>query len=323
MSILKTDPSLGFHMDGFWVWCGSVLKHSDGYHMFASRWSKKHPMFEGYIFTSEIVRAYSPDPLGPYLFQETVLPTGNPADWNGRMAHNPAIRKYGDRFLLYYIASSYEETDPFALSDYSSLQNEVYRKIRIGLAIADSPLGPWKHLPDPVLEPVPGSWDSMVVTNPAPCVLPDGRIYLYYRSNTPDGLRLGLAVADQPEGPYRRLSSEPVLTGFNVEDPFAWHDGSRFHIWAKDMNGSITGEVHAGAHFISNDGVNWNYLEKAYSRTIQDLNGKTINLGCLERPQLTFDANGQPEYLFAAAADGPGGFRNAFNTWNIAIPLNH
>ena len=47
-----------------------------------------------------------------------------------------------------------------------------------------------------------------------------------------------------------------------------------------------------------------------------------IHLGCLERPQLLFDENGEPEYLFAAAADGPGGFRNAFNTWNIAVALN-
>jgi hypothetical protein len=25
--------------------------------------------------------------------------------------------------------------------------------------------------------------------------------------------------------------------------------------------------------------------------------------------------------MFAAAADGPGGFKNAKNTWNIAIPM--
>ena len=320
--ILKADPSLGFHMDGFWVWCGSVLKWKDGYHMFASRWSKKNPMFEGYIFTSEIVHAFSPDPLGPYTCRETVLPTGNPSDWNGRMAHNPTVLRYGDRILLYYIASTYDEAEPFASPNREQLQGEVYRRIRIGLAIADSPEGPWTHLPGPVLEPVPGAWDSMVVTNPAPCVLPDGRIYLYYRSNTPKGLRIGLAAADKPEGPYRRLSPEPVQEGFNVEDPFAWHDGKEFHIWAKDMEGTITGELHAGAHFVSADGIRWTYREKAYSRSIRNRNGEMIHLGCLERPQLLFDENGEPEYLFAAAADGPGGFRNAFNTWNIAVALN-
>ena len=29
----------GFKMDGYWIWCGSVIKGEDGrYHMFSSRW---------------------------------------------------------------------------------------------------------------------------------------------------------------------------------------------------------------------------------------------------------------------------------------------
>jgi hypothetical protein len=34
----------GFKMDGYWVWCGSVIKGEDGkYHMFASRWPSTTP----------------------------------------------------------------------------------------------------------------------------------------------------------------------------------------------------------------------------------------------------------------------------------------
>src|SRR5205814_477401 len=34
----------GFQMDGYWVWCSSVVKGDDGlYHMFASRWPKRLP----------------------------------------------------------------------------------------------------------------------------------------------------------------------------------------------------------------------------------------------------------------------------------------
>ena len=29
----------------------------------------------------------------------------------------------------------------------------------------------------------------------------------------------------------------------------------------------------------------------------------------------------QPTHLFCATADGPGGFRNATRTWNMALPL--
>ena len=134
---------------------------------------------------------------GPYRFVEKILPNGiNPAAWDGRMAHNPTVLRYGNRFLLYYIGTTYREENPRITDHDRTLTDAIYQRIRIGVAIADSPAGPWKTLDHPVLEPRPGHWDHQIVTNPAPCVLPDGRIYLYYRSNTPEGLRIGLAVAD-------------------------------------------------------------------------------------------------------------------------------
>ena len=180
--------------------------------------------------------------------------------------------------------------------------------------------GPPKVLP-PILQPQPDAWDAALVTNPAPCLLPDGRIYLYYRSNTPQGLRIGLAEADAPAGPYRRKLDHPVLEGFNVEDPFVWHDGKRFRMLAKDMTGEITGELLAGAAFESDDGINWRCLGKGYSRTIRNENGGEFRFGSLERPQLLLNEHGEPEYLFAAVADGPGGFRNAAHTWNICAGI--
>jgi hypothetical protein len=314
----------GFKMDGYWIWCGSAVEEPGvGYHLFAARWPKTYPMFEGYIYCSEIVRAFSETICGPYRFAEHILPSGEADQWNGKMAHNPTVIRYGERFLLYYIASTYAQPTPDPEHLDPQLQGEIYTNIRIGLATADHPAGPWTSLPDPILEARPGCWDSMIVTNPAPCVHPDGRIFLFYRSNTPNGLRIGLAVADRPEGPYRRLQDEPVMAGMDVEDPFVWHNGTCFEMIAKDMTGDITGEYHSGAHFESDDGIAWRVTPnpKAYSREVAFSDGTSTLLGSLERPQLLFDGNGRPACLFAAAADGPGGFRKALNTWNIAIPL--
>ena len=77
--------------------------------------------------------------------------------------------------------------------------------LRIGLARSTSPAGPWKVCPHPVLEARKDNFDNTIVTNPAPCVLPDGRIYLYYRTNTPGGARIGLAIYEDPEGPALRM----------------------------------------------------------------------------------------------------------------------
>lgn len=320
-------------MDGYWVWCGSVIAGDDGrYHMFASRWSRDLPMFQGYILSSEIVRAVSDTPYGPFHFLEKVLPCGNPEAWGGRMAHNPSIHKYGDTYLLYYIGSTF--TGPIQSDSPSAcgaLCDKIYSNIRIGLATSHSLDGPWKTMDRPILEPRPGKWDSQIVTNPAPCVRDDGRVVLFYRSNTPQGLRIGVAAADSYEGPYIRLTEEPILRfegGNFVEDPFVWWEKDHYEMLAKDMLGGITGELNAGAHFRSDDAIHWTLMAppKAYSRTVTFENGKETQFGHLERPQLLFDKRGHPICLFAAVADGPtgigaNGFEHTSNTWNIAIPL--
>lgn len=325
--ILSIPLDSGFKMNDYWVWCGSVIEEAEkGFHMYAARWPKNYPMFEGYIYLSEIVRAWSPNMEGPYEFVEKILPSGNPNQWCGRMVHNPTVLKYQDKYLLYFIGSTYDQATPLPheLEENKHIQSDIYKHIQIGLAIADSPVGPWKTIDKPILQARPEQWDGNVVTNPAPCIHPDGRIFLYYRSNTPDGLRIGLAVAESPEGPYKRIQNEPVMQEINIEDPFVWHNGHCFEMIAKDMTGKITGEYHSGAHFLSDDGINWQASKQpqAYSKAITYSDGTTTTLGCLERPQLLFDRDGIPKCMFAAAADGSGGFHNAQNTWNIAIPLS-
>ncbi len=95
----------GFAMDDYWVWCGSVIKGDDGrYHMYASRWPKKYPFFTGYKMCSEIVRAESVKPEGPYVFQEVVLPARGADYWDGRMTIIPRFT-VGDTYLHFYIVS--------------------------------------------------------------------------------------------------------------------------------------------------------------------------------------------------------------------------
>ena len=74
---------VGFRDDAYWIWCGSVQRGL--YHMFASRWSKATAFNCNWLTNSEVVRAVSDSPTGPYRFEEVVLPARGAEYWDGRM----------------------------------------------------------------------------------------------------------------------------------------------------------------------------------------------------------------------------------------------
>jgi len=152
----------GFELPDYWVWCGAPIRGEDGlYHLFASRVPREVPFHPHWLFRSEIVRAQSEKPVGPYRFAEVALPPRGGDFFDARSTHNPHIRKVGDTFLLLYMGTNYDGPTP-------SPQNpEVWRsprylatwaRKRIGLATSQSVRGPWKRLDQPLIEPRPGQW---------------------------------------------------------------------------------------------------------------------------------------------------------------------
>lgn len=331
--MLPAPRNGGFRMEGYWVWCGSVIQGEDGrFHMFASRWPKNLPMHPGWLVASEIVRAVSDTPEGPYIFQEVVLPARGAEYWDGRSTHNPHIVKHNGIYLLYYMGSTHPlpETAPGGGLNLEDARCIVARSNkRIGLAVADSVSGPWKRRDAPLLPVRPGRFDSYLTSNPAPCVDHDGSVLLIYKARRYEGcdygrMTIGAAAAEHWDGPYRVMTEEPVFPPeqFHIEDPFIWRMGEGYALIAKDMDGTLGGEKHGGIQAVSRDGIHWELADEpqAYSRTILWDDGTVQTMGSLERPFLLFQ-DGKPTHLFMAAADGPGGFRNAAHTWNMVIPL--
>lgn len=81
----------------------------------------------------------------------------------------------------------------------------------IAYAVADSPEQPFQFV-DVVLAPRPGYWDATTCHNPLITKV-NGKYCLFYMGNSngkTDTKRIGLAVADQLQGPWKR-SDEPIL----------------------------------------------------------------------------------------------------------------
>jgi len=339
--IYPASEKNGFTMDGYWVWCGSVVKGEDNrYHMFASRWRKTLPMHPGWLLESEVVRASSDTPDGVFRFEEVVLPSRGAEFWDGRSTHNPHIIKYRDKYVLYYMGSTHPFPDVAEGEEITSRDPRVITaraNKRIGVAISDSVFGPWKRLPEPVLGTRPEFFDNFLVSNPAPCITPDEKIILIYKSRSyqerpyPEFLHgkmlFGIAVADAPWEKHTPVLDKPLFDeeGYEMEDPFVWHDGTCYHLMAKDMNGRICGEKLSGVHAISDNGIDWKFDmgRLFYSRNLLFEDGKKWELGNMERPFILFE-NKKPVCAYFAVSDGKDGmgFANCTRTWNMPLKFN-
>src|SRR5690606_37730294 len=151
--LLPAPKNGGFSMDGYWIWDPSVIKGPDGlYHMFASRWSKRYG-FGNWVTNSEVVRAVSDTPEGPYWFVEVVLPARGNQYFDGCTTHNPRIIRSGDYYVLYYFGNTYSQPNPSFEEDVwaSGLAQIAWMNKRIGMAYSKSLKGPWTRVAQPIL----------------------------------------------------------------------------------------------------------------------------------------------------------------------------
>ena len=331
----KAIKTPAFESEGYWSWGSSVVKGDDGkYHMFVSRFPKSLPFHPGWMVASEIVHAVSNVPQGPYQFSEVALPARGAQYWDGRSTHNPRILKYNHKYYLIYMGSTHPFVDPTydQLTLNSPWCTVARSNKRIGLAVADSPYGPWKRLDEPILKTKPNTFFSFLTSNPSPVVQEDGSVMMIFkgRRHMEDGkysnMALGIAYAPTIEGPYRVLNNEQpifqVAGQGEAEDPFLWKDDKGYHAIFKDHVAKFTGEKGGGVMAHSKDGINWTVDKdpKAYSKTVEWEDGTIAKQGQLERPFILFE-DCKPTFIFFATMDGPGEFENGTHSWNMVIPL--
>ena len=329
----------------YYVWCCSPIDGPDGkIHVFFSRWPKETD-FEGWLYACEVAHAVADYVEGPYVVVDVALKGRGSNCWDAMTIHNPTIHKVGNIFALFYFGNAHPgimmselanekirkgreldeqpgESTEVEANDYRFFITKMLETSCIGLAVSDSLYGPWKRISDeaPILKPGMGEkdWDNLSVTNPAFLMHPDGQFWLYYNgldretfaSNSFGNRRLGLAIADKLEGPYRKYDGNPVIdlasNNAQLEDSYIFASDEKIIQIARDM-GYFNHEY--GLYFESGDGITWSSPMIAY-KNINDYMNDPISgsyrCGRIERPQVLI-RNGKPAYIFGALIGGKYG----------------
>ena len=134
------------------------------------------------------------------------------------------ILKFKEKYYLYYQAFN----TPSGKSSNSGAKDVC----NVAMSYADSPDGPWTPL-NQVVIPLGAEtdWDHRVIHDPYPLVH-DGKIYIYYKSGL--GERdvngkhwdcWGLAIADSPEGAFKKHPSNPVMNSGHEVILFPFKEG--------------------------------------------------------------------------------------------------
>ncbi|WP_231616005.1 family 43 glycosylhydrolase [Novipirellula artificiosorum] len=135
------------------------------------------------------------------------LAKGEPGSWEGASVFTPNILVAEGRYWLFYTGTS----KPFGKA--------FNPDSKIGIAVSDSPEGPWERLAsNPALTNSENleAFDSHLVDD-ACLIVRDGKYWFYYKGRQlgkgPGQTKMGVAMADQPQGPYRKHEGNPIIQG--------------------------------------------------------------------------------------------------------------
>ena len=322
-----------FKLDNWIVWGADMVKTEDGVcHLVFSYWPKKTG-FNAWATHSRIGYATADAPEGPYTYQRSILPIGSGNAWD-MVSHNPSIIEYKGKFYLYY-------TGTHGAGDWKpdeSLKESAewwkYRlNMRVGVAVADYPSGPWKRFDKPLLD-VEEYGDTIAAT-PCAMVSPEDNIYLYYKTQLPGKGKFGrgvmhyVATSDNPLGPFKK-HDQPIIDkrdcfpnehfNFHIDDHVEWFQKDRYYAIVKDHDAPYLTTHGQILHLMeSQDGLKWIRSNHSFvkDKIIRWSDGTANNYRRLEMPKI-FLEDGKPRVLFLAALESED---SSGQSYNIAVPL--
>ena len=198
--VMRRDPS-------------DIIKVGDLYYL----WYTKGKISSGY--DSTVWYATSPDGH-TWTEKGECIPRGPVDSWDEQSAFTPNILVAEGKYWLFYTGVP----QPFVNKGPNTT------KTAMGMAVSDSPDGPWKKLSsNPVLKTSenPYSFDSLRIDD-ACLIVRGGKYWFYFKGRqvgkSPAQTKMGVAFSDKPEGPYVKYENNPVIQGNH--EVLVWPQGT-------------------------------------------------------------------------------------------------
>ncbi len=154
-----------------------------------------------------------------------VLSVGANVNWDSQAVFTPNILKEGNTYYLYYTGVQPTPTNPDRIFENNSVNDYT----AIGVAKSDSPEGPFVRCKtNPIIEvsKAHNLFDSYRVDD-AVMLKKDNKFWLYYKGRKyedgksgPAHTQMGVAFADNPEGPFKKYKNNPILD--KSHEVFLW-----------------------------------------------------------------------------------------------------
>ncbi len=211
-TVSRRDPSkIIFENEKYYVWY--TYRNTPTIPLGAEKCNDSIPSTDWDL--SEIWYATSDD---GFIWQEqgVAVPRPPKPEVGWRSVSTADILKWKDKYYLYYQG----------FMEASGKQGDY---CPVAVSYSDSPDGPWAPANQAVIPNGPeGSWDQFAIHDPYPLVH-YGKIYLYYKSafNRPGNVWVagGLAIADDPLGPFVKHPLNPVLNSGHEVSLFPFKEG--------------------------------------------------------------------------------------------------
>jgi hypothetical protein len=344
-----TTPAL--YRDNTSTWGLSIIQDEDGnYHGFAAAFYG-HCGLDSWQSNSLLWHVRSTSATGPFV-NETVVAAAN--DETPYFRHNPTIvlHKPTNTFVLSHIGcgngtiqTRFSNCSGGFTPGQATLSDETAnseRSVGVGpcggynsnALVSTSIDGPWKQVG--LTEPPPGAPWPNSEDNPSPLVLPNGTVWIMFRSyngthGSPTHSVIGIARSQGSSWSDNYTSpTHPILgSGANgdaapyaqLEDPFFWKDARGYKALFHTMGGCES----VGCFAFSEDSYTWHTtpqtvdgLGYAYTNTVSFTNGTTHTFERRERPHLVFASDGVTP---VALTNGVRPFSANDHTYSLVVPF--